>query len=553
MNRYSLSEFWNKIWAKKYSLLSLFLVSNCLLLIFLFIMECIPMEYMKNPFDTRFNSDVLFSASLLKDIIEDGGSIKDWIFPHYTAFFPDMLIEWFWYFIFDGDMFLIFIAYAFTIFLLLFIINYYIFQSFFSRQESFYLSCIIISFNAYYLSKYYYLFYPSMGPSQHGGSIICVLLSVLLLIKLFNQDKKHQSGYGMYILFFIINLLGAFSDRLYISIFQLPLGIVLLFLWLLSLIPLRKTMILIGVIIFSSVIAELSLHFSIQKIEVSPFFISFDILKANIKDLLFLLHTMTYKENLLLLGIVLFFMASTLILFLLREKYSKEKYMLHLMVLMTYMIGFFVVFISSIFFYHFRPRYIFPSSYLLFIHTFLFIPVFFSSNRKQVVSITSLLITLFFIANSWGRIQDSINDVNSRKHFRKELYPPLTQCLDKLAQKYDIEYGISTYWQEKITRYTSKQGLKVVAYTKDLVGFHCNKNLTWYRDQYDFAIISFVEGTSKHTLDRDKIILNNGQPIAIEECNTRQNTSVDDIYFGKNEEDRNEILIYEKGGIKKLK
>ncbi len=78
-------------------------------------------------------------------------------------------------------------------------------------------------------------------------------------------------------------------------------------------------------------------------------------------------------------------------------------------------------------------------------------------------------------------------------------YPPLVECLDRVARKHGIKYGIADYWLAKYVTALSQSGLRVVSVTPRLDPFADFTNIEWFlggvgarrhdRPVYTFAIL----------------------------------------------------------------
>jgi len=105
-------------------------------------------------------------------------------------------------------------------------------------------------------------------------------------------------------------------------------------------------------------------------------------------------------------------------------------------------------------------------------------------------------------------------------------YPPLVECLDSVAQKHRLQYGVADYWLAKYVTALSKSGLRVVAVTPRLDPFVDFTNVEWFlggvgakrhdRPRYTFTILGTrrPEGAGVSTSALSVL----GAPVAVEHC-----------------------------------
>jgi hypothetical protein len=107
-----------------------------------------------------------------------------------------------------------------------------------------------------------------------------------------------------------------------------------------------------------------------------------------------------------------------------------------------------------------------------------------------------------------------------------EYYPPLVSCLDDVARRHRLEYGVADYWLAKYVTALSRNGLRVMAVTPRLDPFVDFTNIEWFlggvgarrhdRPAYTFAILGSNRpedpGVSPSALAPF------GDPLAVETC-----------------------------------
>jgi hypothetical protein len=99
------------------------------------------------------------------------------------------------------------------------------------------------------------------------------------------------------------------------------------------------------------------------------------------------------------------------------------------------------------------------------------------------------------------------------KSWRQEFINPKVSCVDKMIAKYraqtgeDIRYGISQFWEAKLTDHLSREGIKIAQYTLNVDRFQWINSRQSYYQSYDFVLcmkdycldppLSFIEAIEK--------------------------------------------------------
>jgi hypothetical protein len=105
-------------------------------------------------------------------------------------------------------------------------------------------------------------------------------------------------------------------------------------------------------------------------------------------------------------------------------------------------------------------------------------------------------------------------------------YPPLVQCLDLVAKKHHVQYGVANYWLAKYVTALSRSDLRVVSVTPRLDPFVDFTNIEWFlggvgarrHDQpmYTFAILG--AGRSEDPGVSPIAVAALGAALAVENC-----------------------------------
>ena len=107
-----------------------------------------------------------------------------------------------------------------------------------------------------------------------------------------------------------------------------------------------------------------------------------------------------------------------------------------------------------------------------------------------------------------------------------EYYPPLVSCLDEVAKRHRLQYGVADYWLAKYVTALSRSGLRVMAVTPRLDPFVNFTNIEWFlggvgarrhdRPVYTFAIMGANRPQDPGISPVAVAAL--GAPLAVERC-----------------------------------
>ena len=99
-------------------------------------------------------------------------------------------------------------------------------------------------------------------------------------------------------------------------------------------------------------------------------------------------------------------------------------------------------------------------------------------------------------------------------------YPADIACIDRALPSADVVHGIANYWDAKFIQVFSKRNLTVAQYWDVLAPMKWITTQDYYRDTYDFAIIS-TNASQPFTLSQELIVKKYGKPMSSTTCGTR--------------------------------
>jgi hypothetical protein len=99
-------------------------------------------------------------------------------------------------------------------------------------------------------------------------------------------------------------------------------------------------------------------------------------------------------------------------------------------------------------------------------------------------------------------------------------YPSDIACIDNALPPGNSFYGIANYWDAKYVQEFSKRNLTVAQYWDVLAPMKWITTQDYYRNTYDFAIIS-TNSSQPFTLSQELIVKKYGEPTSSTTCGTR--------------------------------
>lgn len=444
------------------------------------------------------DSDLLYPEALFKDLGENIYSLKDWVLPPGTYFFPDLFI----YFILK--ILLLDISYILSVYVFLqiiLIVFLVLFASEFNFEkihftERFFYSSVIVSFYFLLLNFLNLEISSFFLPAFHGY----VSVSILLLIAFLNSNKK--------MLLIPLTLLAMSDGHFYINIF-FPL----LILFLLNVLSKKagynylyaenkSILYIIAVSISASFGMKILTNSNFLNIPSVP---ALSLLKTIIfKKLLFMnFHTgikefivyleQTHYHLLYILTAVLFF-----IFYLYRKSNPSNK--LYLSYLSITIVSPFMV--QFFFGTWMGTRYIWS---IFLIPLFLFIEYLtpkYNSRLVKTICIGAYLFVLFYL----GFIS------HRGFRFEKTVYPSRIACIDSITK--NGSRGLSDYWHVKHTNYFTKNNLELFSMHPDLEPYIWIDN----KKRYDKLLTEKVDFIIVNGLNREAILQKYGNPISVKYC-----------------------------------
>ncbi|MEZ7892401.1 MAG: hypothetical protein QMC67_11690 [Candidatus Wallbacteria bacterium] len=451
----------------------IYLYLNCIflsLVIIVFYFSFVP-----KTFYTFFNSDLLYLPSLYKDIFVDNFSISGWKLTPAPYFFPDMFIYFILMFFTNCNVYYsTYIIGIIQIFLFLFsgslAISNIINRKFIEIFELLSIIVMIILISIIFFRFPFDITLSMYLPSFHFGAFICSLICLTMLFKLINKNNF------FYLLsFFIFLIISLTSDRLMFTTFIIPT--------LISLFIVRKKIsteskIAINTIIIIATLCSLVFISILTKyhfLSVVPYEYKNFIIKEKIMVLLSI-----FKNN-INYCIIILLAITNIIFYYLNKKNSVENFNLNFYLNFNVFMNLTVLIIPILTMDNDSMtalRYCFPVFFIFLLNFIIFLYLKNLTDSLLFPKIKSVIFIIIFI---------SIVFIFGKTDFKIDnliFYPEITKFLDNNAEKYNLKYGISNYWNAKLNTFFSKKNIRVYQVQShgekaNICYYHIN-NVNWY-------------------------------------------------------------------------
>ena len=461
------------------------------------------------------SSDLLYIVSLYKDLFVDRYSIFGWYVTPAPYFFPDMVMFFplLWSM---PDIGYAFVSYYVLFFLLCLVVLTKI-ASFLNKNIFNCFLCVFsagLLFVAFVQDVAYVPISEFLLPSAHAGVILIGFALIAISLSAMHKGYSYSSA----TLFFLLSFLTILSDILIIPQFLLPLAITIFIFYRLCFIQLRTFQVTAGLTL-GAYLAAIAL---IKLIKFTGIFniptqtythdmgirTSFNTLKHFIHDIgYYIINTSN------LFAVLAIFLVTSIILLFKQRKYlfssqrSREGKS-------TYFIPFLIIF-SFLSLTITLAALIVTGNWadlgnIRYIQTLYILPLFFLALILAVFNnrIASWLKLVVFSTVVIFSLRQIIPEATTLDAANLRLpYPELTQCLDKLAANYNLQYGYSDYWNAKETTIMSRSKVRVNQLQPNLDIYDWINNPAWYvnkvggSEQYPKYQFILTNGLSKAEIE----------------------------------------------------
>ncbi len=444
--------------------------------------------------DYLFNADLLFMHTLYDDFFVSGHGIKGWTFPGGQFFFPDMAL----YFLirtFVEHPGTIYLIYVFIQQALILLAVGMLMRRLFREEHLWITASSILMFSlipaiAIVDNEYLFPFY-LYTVNFHIGVFVLSLFFFAYAIDYIKTPKN-----SLLVLIFFIIYLGFLSDKLFLFMAILPAIVASTFLLWRNQNRLKPIK-LIGVIIlvFIASIGTTRL-LDIYLIDIARYNTTPDYAAISTSAKIIGKQLSNYIRLLNIRSLVVLIYFSSLIigtiLFFKKFRKNKSNELFWLLFALVFLYSLFLAPIASgLYLYEPRIRYNISVYYLSLI---LFFPLLLQAGLLRVkhlrLVLTGMALLLCFIVYK-GTTKQTVK-LNYYTHY----YPKYIQALDSLSQEFELNCGLSTYWQSTQIRALSKNKLRVYnTYPLNLRSDYFLSNKSWYNssdreDEFNFIFLN---------------------------------------------------------------
>ncbi len=435
-------------------------------------------------FDNTFNSDSVGVPYLFKDIFKDGGYFKDWKLASAPTLFPDMVLYYILYQIFELDFLTITFWFAVIQVLTIAALSCFVFRKLLPGRSKEFSWLVPLFYSFIFFEGYYYTgdqILPFLISTYcfHTGTFVNALIALSLVV----ADIKYV---WKIIFLFIVSGLAMYSDMMFAVAFVAPLTALTIlqpsfFGWKRSFTFLLTTLIggASGYYLFYSINSNYASNSNLFHFE--NIANSYNVMTNHILWYLDRPGFMTMLVGFMLLAIPL----SLLTILIFYKKLDKR---------VRYFLLFYFVFMTSTMWapvimgnYPFVDCIRYNSSMYFFTTVGMAFVVAVSFGKiirvEYVGKIVSYLIILFFLYMSLARFKtDGLSNYFS-------YYPPKVRAIDSICDKHQLKKGISDYWKAKHTSMFSRKGVTIVTVYSSIHFYEAGSNINWfYKGDYDFVV-----------------------------------------------------------------
>lgn len=421
------------------------------------------------------NADKIYNPIIFQDIFIDGTGVRGWHLNGAPNFIPDMFIYFILMAILRGPLVtdFAFSMLQYTGFLFL---VYWLFRQI-DRKKSKTYAAVFVYLMFFFLlipvfAHRFLITFQLISISFHMGASIMALLCLNLFIKYMRTRQRRTLAALM-----VFTILGALSDRLFLVQFLFPaLSLLVLFFnkehRLKLYLPLSAIFVssAIGLLLFrlvqvSKILYIVNTGFKMFNWDnIGPSWVN---LMEHMKGMLVNFHA---ERGFIVIAILA--LAGTLIYIFThlkpifrgegeRSEHTKDYLLIFLAVFMV------VVFIMPVINGAYVGRAIIRFNFMALVMGSILLPMLIMTWDKLEKICSKILIyllplsSLVFVALFVVRVSNAELGKGLGHYFG--FYPPRSQILDELKDKYDLKYGVGNYWHAKYATLYSRKGIRLYA------------------------------------------------------------------------------------------
>jgi len=465
-----------------------------------------------------FNSDLLYLPTLYEGLFVEGYPLESWYLNPSILLIPDVAIYFLLHFI-TQDAIISLFSFGVIQHLLILAFMVYVLRNFY-REDNWYLASLgalmMFLFLLGSIVDRAFLFASfSLASTIHTGVFVMALLCIALTLDYFNTGKSSRI-----IWLFVFATLSVLSDRLFILLYIIPVGLLALFLTILY----RKRVPLV-LFINAGLSVTLGLwlnnyldgeYFHLLKLpsvtEYSNIIPSFRLMMQQIGGEMSKQGVFMY--TMILSGISFLVQLYLAIRILVRRDFYSA---------ISFYILYSVIFIAGIFLMPVLTgtytnidvlRYNMGAFYLALLNIGFLAGYFIHHGKKsgiRRVAVKSLLVAVVALMSYTGYKNLSTDGLKQFFNY----YPQYVQEVDEIARKENLFYGVADFWYAKPITVFSRENLKVYHTFDQMVPYYHSTCTQWYLDDdhiFNYAVLSSFDDKSAYReyLDHEGRIVTQG-------------------------------------------
>ncbi|WP_226648833.1 hypothetical protein [Microbulbifer variabilis] len=456
-----------------------------------------------------FNSDALYLPTLFSDIFANGGSTKDWFLTPAPYFFPDYPMFLLAYLVGPTPYSQI-IVFALLQIFLTFLAVWLVVRIFAGVNSILTVSTILVILIWLALSAGE-PFALLLHSAYHYGAFLSVILLSALWIKFTDEDKSRKKVL-FFLLIAVITYATALSDNLLLVHFVAPLIATQVLMSIAERDFSLKNKIPLMLVAICSFLGSISYKWVVENQTRYPTNIGIDKLSSNLKDI-FELFQSTIMDNPVYGFIFFLYIGVVLHSFITLIRGEVENFKLSWLAIFSFLsLCATLVAVLLITNLPVTSRYFIPVLSWPVIVVFIFLKIRLQDNFVSIAVVTSLLAILYMTWTSHQLIKQN--------GFKGEYYPEEISCIDNALEKEDLYNGISQYWDAKYLQTFSRLDLSVAQYFDNLSEMHWITSRKYFKQTYDFAIIS-EDASPPYKISSEALTRLNGAPQLVKTCGSK--------------------------------
>ena len=466
--------------------------------------------------DTITDADRMYLPTLFRDLFILGGHFSGWKVGGAPYFFPDMLLVFLFYGLFD-NVIICFLLVGFLYLIILCVLWLKIGKYFVSSEiygcfrlfVLFSLSIVLNSSTGFSFIQPHYAF-------LHFSNVLGFTLIMYLLL-LIIDDKRSKNTKSLCVFFIIvISFLYSMSDAYFIVQVVLPITCVL-FIYVAAFDRGALLFVKLGILLLFASSCGFYTYYSFEhyasiKIYWHPSLAQRDIinsLKIEYSWLRYFISEHKYHFTGCALSI------SLMVCCIIQKRLRNiPLLLLSLSIIASIIITVAFTTIAGSFIDNNSKRFLFPVTILPIYSFFIFLFLFLNKHKKTVKIITGLIVIIAIIRTMTAVDCDLLNSIKSTIGY----YPDDIRCVEEYAKEKKYRYGMASYWNSKPLFILSKSHLILNQVLPTLVPRHWSNNIEWYLKYPADYIITNENDDKINQISEKRLLIMAGYPSIMKKC-----------------------------------